>query len=106
MSGMEAGVAVTRDAGKSWHISKEGFDIPRVNAIWTPRHAHLVMVGTPAGMYVSNDQGKSWTDTSLILQEGGAIRSEIGGIGYLTAYWMGQHHGFITDEEANAEWWK
>ena len=103
---MEIGVAVTRDAGKTWFISKEGLDIPRVNAIWTPRHAPLVMVGTPAGMYVSNDQGKSWTDTSLILQEGGAIRSEIGGTGYLTAYWMGRYHDFITEEDANARWWE
>jgi photosystem II stability/assembly factor-like uncharacterized protein len=103
---METGVAVTRDAGKTWSISKEGLDIPRVNAIWTPRHATLVMVGTPAGMYVSNNQGKSWTDTSLILQERGAIRSEIGGTGYLTAYWMGRYHDFITEGDANARWWE
>ncbi len=63
------------------------------------------MVGTPAGMYVSDDQGKSWADTSLILQGGGAIRSEIGGNGYLTAYWMGRYHDFITDDEANKKWW-
>lgn len=97
---METGVAVTRDAGKTWAISSEGLDIPRVHAIWVPRHVSLVMAGTPAGMYVSNDQGKSWTDTSLILQESGAIRSEIGGAGYLTAYWLGRYHGFITAEDA------
>jgi hypothetical protein len=102
---MESGVAVTRDAGNTWSMSRDGLDIPRTHAIWTPRHAPLVMVGTPAGMYVSNDQGKNWTDTSLIPQERGAVRSEIGGIGYLTAYWMGQYHGFITEEEANSEWW-
>jgi hypothetical protein len=103
---METGIAVTEDAGKTWRVSREGLDIPRVHAIWTPRHFNLVMVGTPAGMYVSNDQGKSWTDTPLILQEEGAIRTEIGGIGYLTAYWMGRYHGFISEEEAHAEWWK
>jgi len=101
---METGIAVTRDAGKTWFISSDGLDIPRVQAIWTPRHAPLVMVGTPAGMYVSNDQGESWTDTSLIPQEEGAIRSEIGGIGYLTAYWMGRYHGFITEEDAHTDW--
>ncbi|MBM3239967.1 hypothetical protein FJZ31_27085 [Candidatus Poribacteria bacterium] len=103
---METGVAITEDAGKTWRVSREGLDIPRVHAIWTPRHFNLVMVGTPAGMYVSNDQGKSWVDTPLILQEEGAIRSEIGGIGYLTAYWMGRYHGFISEEKAHAEWWK
>ena len=103
---MESGVAVTRDAGESWVVSKNGLDIPRVGAIWTPRHAPLVMAGTPAGMYVSNDQGESWTDASLILQEGGAIRSEIGGTGYLMAYWMGRHHGFISEDEANRRWWE
>jgi hypothetical protein len=56
-------------------------------------------------MYVSGDKGKNWTDTSLVLQEAGAIRAEIGGIGYLTAYWMGRHHDFISEEEANREWW-
>jgi hypothetical protein len=103
---METGVAITRDAGNTWSISRDGLDIPRVYAIWIPRHTNLVMVGTPTGMYASNDQGKSWTDTPLIPQEEGAIRSEIGGIGYLTAYWMGRHHGFITTEDANKEWWE
>jgi len=101
---MESGVAVTNDAGKTWTISRKGLDIPQVRAIWTPRYAPLVMVGTPAGMYVSNDQGKSWTDTSLIPQESGAIRSEIGGNGYLTAYWMGRYHNFITETDAHGEW--
>ncbi len=103
---METGVAVTEDAGKTWRVSRDGLDIPRVHSIWTPRHSNLVMVGTPAGMYVSNDQGKSWTDTPLILQGEGAIRAEIGGTGYLTAYWMGRYHGFISEEEAHDEWWK
>ncbi|MFC1715705.1 WD40/YVTN/BNR-like repeat-containing protein [Candidatus Poribacteria bacterium] len=103
---METGVAVTRDAGNTWTVSSEGLDIPQVRAIWTPRHVPLVMVGTPAGMYVSNDQGKTWTDTALIPQGEGAIRSEIGGIGYLTAYWMGRYRGFISEEEANRRWWE
>jgi hypothetical protein len=98
-------VAVTNDAGQSWEVSQKGLDIPQVHAIWTPRHAALAMAGTPAGMYVSGDKGKNWTDTSLVLQEAGAIRAEIGGIGYLTAYWMGRHHDFISEEEANREWW-
>jgi photosystem II stability/assembly factor-like uncharacterized protein len=103
---METGIAVTEDAGKTWRVSRKGLDIPRAHAIWTPRHGPLVMVGTPAGMYVSNDQGKSWTDTPLILQGEGAIRAEIGGIGYLTAYWMGRYHGFISEADANTEWWQ
>jgi hypothetical protein len=102
---METGVAVTRDAGDTWTVSREGLDIPRVHALWTPRHAAAAMVGTPSGMYVTNDKGATWTDTSLILQDEGALRAEIGGIGYLTAYWMGRYHGFISDEEAHAEWW-
>ena len=103
---MDTGVAVTRDAGQTWAATHEGLDIPRVHALWTPRHAAIAMVGTPAGMYVTNDRGATWTDTSLILQDEGALRAEIGGIGYLTAYWMGRHHGFISDEEAHAEWWR
>ena len=103
---MEAGVAVTRDGGKIWAVSREGLDIPRIHALWTPRHAAIAMVGTPAGMYVTNDHGATWTDTSLILQDEGALRAEIGGIGYMTAYWMGRYHGFISDEEAHAEWWR
>ena len=102
---MDTQVAVTTDAGETWKVSEDGLDIPQVLAIWTPRHAALGVAGTPAGMYVSGDKGGSWTDTSLILQEEGAVRAEIGGIGYLTAYWMGRHHGFIGEEEANREWW-
>ena len=96
---------VSLDAGKNWMVSDKGLDIPRVGAIWTPRHADLIMVGTPAGMYVSRDCGKTWNDTTLILQGEGAIRSEIGGNGYLTAYWMGRYHNFITELEANKKWW-
>jgi photosystem II stability/assembly factor-like uncharacterized protein len=103
---METAIAITEDAGKTWHLSNHGLDIPRTHSIWTPRHSSLVMVGTPAGMYVSRDQGKTWNDTSLILQGNGAIRSEIGGIGYLTAYWLGRYHDFITAEEANDNWWE
>ncbi len=98
-------VAITHDAGENWHVSAKGMDIPRVEAIWTPRHGKQIVAGTPAGMYVSNDRGETWRDTPLILQGGGAIRSEIGGIGFLTAYWLGRYHDFIAEREAHAEWW-
>ena len=100
------GVAITHDAGKTWIKSNQGLDIPRVHSIWTPRHSDTIAVGTPAGMYVSRDGGETWNDTPLILNGNGAIRSEIGGIGYLTAYWMGRYHHFISEKEARAEWWK
>ncbi|MFB3785571.1 MAG: WD40/YVTN/BNR-like repeat-containing protein [bacterium] len=103
---METGIAVTRDAGKTWDASNKGLDIPRVQSLWMPRHADEVYVGTPAGLYVSHDRGATWSDTTLILQEEGAIRSEIGGIGYLTAYWMGRYHGYITESQALDHWWE
>jgi hypothetical protein len=103
---MEDGVAVTRDAGRSWAKCQDGLDIPRVDAIWAPRNARLVMAGTPAGMYVSHDKGSRWVDTTLIPQGAGAVRTEIGGIGYLIAYWMGRYHNFITDEAATAKFWE
>ncbi|HPO07542.1 MAG TPA: hypothetical protein PLZ55_02655, partial [bacterium] len=102
---MDDGIAITHDDGATWTKSAEGLDIPRVGALWTPRHSTDVYVGTPAGMYVSRDRGATWQDTSLILQGDGATRSEIGGIGYLAAYWMGRYHGFISDEQATAQWW-
>ena len=103
---LEEGVAVTHDAGQTWNVSNNGLDIPRVGAIFIPRHSDDVYAGTPAGMYVSYDQGNSWEDTSLILQEGGANRAEISGNGFLSAYWLGMYHGYITDEETNAVWWQ
>lgn len=103
---LEGGVATSHDAGTTWKVSAAGLDIPRIGALWTPRHADLVMVGTPAGMYLSRDQAASWRDTPLILQGDGAIRSEIGGAGYLTAYWLGRYHGFISDAEATRAWWE
>ena len=45
-------------------------------------------------------------DTTLILQHEGAEREEIGGIGYLAAYWMARYHNFIDQRTANAEWWR
>jgi photosystem II stability/assembly factor-like uncharacterized protein len=103
---LDDAVAVTHDAGTTWTKSSQGLDIPRVNAIWAPRHANIVIAGTPAGMYQSTDRGESWTDAVLVPQGAGAIRSEIGGAGYLTAYWMGRYHDFISEEDSHAEWWK
>jgi hypothetical protein len=102
----QSGLATTEDAGKTWKISGEGLDIPLTQAFWSPRHSADLFVGTPAGLYVSRDRGETWKDTSLIPQGEGAIRSEIGGIGYLTAYWLGRYHGFIEEVEAKREWWK
>ncbi len=103
---IETGMAITHDAGKTWEVSNKGLYIPRVNAIFSSRYSKEIYVSTPAGMYVSDDKGKSWDDTSLILNDYGALRAEIGGVGYLEAYWLGMYHGFITKEEANRVWWK
>ena len=103
---LESGIAVTHDAGQNWTIGNKGLDILSVGAIWIPRHSAEIYAGTRAGMYVSRDRGKSWNDTSLILQGAGATRTEIGGAGYLTAYWLGRYEGFISEEEANRRWWK
>ncbi|MEO2046641.1 MAG: hypothetical protein ABGX16_08715 [Pirellulales bacterium] len=103
---MTNGIAVTHDAGQTWTEGNTGLDIPRPKSLWVPRHMAAVMVGTPAGMYLSENQAASWHDTSLILQGRGAIRSEIGGAGYMTAYWMGRYHGFITESQAQEKWWE
>jgi len=103
---IETGVAVTHDAGKTWEKSNDGLYIPRVRSIFSSRYRNEIYVGTPAGMYVSNNRCKSWNETSLILQDVGALRAEIGGAGYLEAYWLGKYHDFINDEEANEIWWE
>lgn len=102
----ENGVAITKDAGKTWEITNEGLYIPRVNAIFSSRYSKELYISTPAGMYISYDDGESWEDTSLILNDYGALRAEIGGVGYLEAYWLGRYHGFITEDEAMRLWWK
>ncbi|MBT3383315.1 MAG: hypothetical protein HN778_14955 [Prolixibacteraceae bacterium] len=103
---IESGVAITHNAGKTWKISNNGLYIPRVNKIFTSRYSNDIYVSTPAGVYVSKNKGESWDDTSLILNDVGALRAEIGGVGYLEAYWLGMYHGFITSEEANQLWWQ
>jgi hypothetical protein len=103
---MESGVAITENAGRTWRKSSQGLDIPRVHSLWTPRCFNEVYVGTPAGLYVSRDGGETWQNTTLVLQYEGAEREEIGGIGYLAAYWMARYHNFIDEKTANAEWWK
>ena len=46
----------------------------------------------------------------MILNDGepgaAALRAEIGGGGYLQAYWMGRYHNFIDDNEAQEKWWE
>ena len=103
---IENGVAITRDAGKTWEISNEGLHIPVVKSIFCSRYGDALYIGTPAGMYISKNRGRSWEDTSLILQDIGALRAEIGGIGYLEAYWLARYHGFIDDGAANQVWWE
>ena len=103
---MSSGVAITEDAGKTWRASSVGLDIPVVNSLSAPRASTDLYVGTPAGLYISRDRGETWEDTSLILQFSGTQREEISGAGYLTAYWMGRYHNFITADTAAAEWWK
>jgi hypothetical protein len=103
---IESGVAITHDAGKTWEVNNKGLYIPRVNAIFSSRYSNEIYISTPAGMYVSINNGKSWDDTSLILQDNGALRAEIGGVGYLEAYWLGMYHGFITNEDTNDVWWQ
>ena len=87
-------------------MSRAGLDIPQVHTLSTPRESTDIYVGTPAGLCISRDRGETWSDTSLILQFSGVEREEIGGSGYLTAYWMGRYHNFIDEETATAEWWK
>ena len=94
------GVDKIAQTGMKW------LDIPRVHALWQPRHSGNLYVGTPAGLYLSRDNAATWEDTSLVLQDSGVIRSEIGGAGYLEAYWLGRYLGFITDEEAERIWWE
>ncbi len=103
---MHSGVAITEDAGKTWRTSNVGLDIPVLNSLSAPRSSSNLYVGTPAGLYLSRDRGETWEDTSLILQFSGTQREEISGAGYLTAYWMGRYHNFITDEAATTVWWK
>jgi hypothetical protein len=99
------GVAITHDAGKTWKVISKGLYIPKVDAIFSSRYSNEIFISTPAGVYVSSNRGESWDDTSLILNDIGALRAEIGGIGYLEAYWLGRYHDFITDEKANSIWW-
>ena len=103
---MESGVAITGDAGRTWRASSAGLDIPSVQSLSAPDASSDLYVGTPAGLYISRDQGETWEDTSLILQYAGTEREEISGAGYLTAYWMGRYHNFISEAAAAAEWWK
>lgn len=104
------GVAITHDAGKTWKVNNTGLYIPRVNTIFASRYSNDIYISTPAGVYVSNDKGETWNETALILNDGepgaAALRAEIGGAGYMQAYWMGRYHNFIDDKEAQNEWWK
>ena len=106
----ETGVAITHDAGKTWEVNNNGLYIPRVNAFFTSRYSSEIYISTPAGVYISNDSGETWNETALILNDGepgaGSLRAEIGGAGYLQAYWMARYHNFIDDKEVQKEWWK
>ncbi len=102
---MPAALAITEDAGATWRISTTGLDILQTEALAAPRASTDLYLGTPAGLYVSHDGGETFRDTTLIPQFEGAQREEIGGIGYLEAYWIGRYHGFITEDTAHETWW-
>ena len=48
---IENGVAITRDAGKTWKIGNEGLHIPDVKSIFCSRYGNALYIGTPAGVY-------------------------------------------------------
>ena len=68
-----------------------------------PQIPDRIYVSTPAGLHVSADGGESWGMPILRLVGPGLEISELGGLGYLTAYWPGRYFGFITDKQAHAE---
>jgi hypothetical protein len=100
-------VQVSKDSGATWEtLDNAGLDIPQIRSLLLPRNTTEIYVGTPAGVYVSYDEAKTWQGTSLVIHYSltfssqGALREEIGGIAYLTAYWMGRYHGFISTKDA------
>jgi len=98
------GVYKSMNGGIDWRQINIGLHIPRAGAVFAPGYGKIY-VGTPAGLYESSDGGESWHEV-IVLNGHGVNRTETGSMDYLFAYWLGRYEGFISDEEAAAEWWK
>ena len=85
------------DAGLQQGAWQQIVETGKLPPVWTFDH------GTTGWSNVAHTS--SWTGCLLILQHQGAFREEIGGAGYMTAYWMGRYHGFITEQQAQEKWW-
>jgi photosystem II stability/assembly factor-like uncharacterized protein len=94
---------VSADDGRNWKQVKDGLDIPKVKAIFTPTAGDSIYVGTPAGLYSLKRGPDRWQFANLRLQFEKNTRRDLGGAAYLDAYWMGRYFGFISDEQATQE---
>lgn len=102
LPGDARGVLKSSDGGQNWQEKNTGLDIPFVSTILAPRHSEWVFAGTPAGLFISKDGGESWQDGHLCLQFTKNTRRDLGGAGYIDAYWRARYYGFIEDATAAA----
>ncbi len=103
-AGTEGGVLVSKDGGKTWNKRGMGLDIPRVRTVFVPRAANRLFAGTPAGLYHSEDGAKNWRKAHITNQFIKNNRRQIGGAAYIDAFWRARFYGFITKEDAVADW--
>jgi hypothetical protein len=93
---------MSTDDGRNWKQVKDGLDIPKVKAIFTPT-GDTIYAGTPAGLYSLKRGQDRWQFANLRLQFEKNTRRDLGGAAYLDAYWMGRYFGFISNDQATQE---
>ncbi|MCC7496432.1 MAG: exo-alpha-sialidase, partial [Bryobacterales bacterium] len=97
----DKGFCRSEDGGVTWKILNGGLRIPYAYDVFAPAETPgKIFLSTPAGLHASTDSGATWGKPILVLNGLGARPTDLGGLGYLVAYWPGRYFGFINDQEA------
>lgn len=97
----DKGFCRSDDGGMTWRILNKGLRIPYAYGVFAPAEAPgKLFLSTPAGLHSSIDSGATWSKPILVLNGTDARPTDLGGMGYLVAYWPGRYFGFIDDKEA------
>ena len=93
------GIFRSDDGGDTWRECNDGLHITSAHRLFDRQADGHFYASTPAGLFRSPD-ASAWHFANLCPNVYSCYPFEAGGADFTIAYWMGRHHGFITEQQA------